>query len=137
MEFRKGAESEFEANINVIPLVDIMLVLLIIFMITAPVLKHSFDVNLPETQSAHPQTHSEQNTTTVAITEKREIKVNGLIIRNLEELERVFGSIKDKENLIIEADKRVEYGLVVHVMDIAKKSGFNKIGLITEAKKRR
>lgn len=135
MEFGRKDESEFESSINIIPLVDIMLVLLIIFMITAPVLKHSFEVSLPETESTYPQPQKEEGTTNITITAKKEIKVNGLYIRNLEEFERVMRSIKQKDSVVIEADKKVEYGFVVQVMDMVKKSGFSKIGLITEAKR--
>lgn len=123
---------EYEAQINIIPLVDIMLVLLIIFMLTAPVLKTAFDVQLPESSSAQAIEQTE-DIPTVSISERGTIKINGMIIRNTEELEGILLKMKSKE-VILEADRRVDYGKVIEVLDVLRRIGIDKIGLATEHK---
>ncbi|MCS7214255.1 MAG: biopolymer transporter ExbD [Candidatus Calescibacterium sp.] len=128
MDIKKS--DEFESQINIIPLVDIMLVLLIIFMLTAPVLKTAFDVELPESSSAQAIEQTDE-TPTISISEKGTIKINGMVISSLDELEKILSNMKRKD-VIIEADKRVDYGRIIEVMDIIRKSGIEKIGLATE-----
>jgi len=132
MEFRRSEGEEFESGINIIPLVDIMLVLLIIFMITAPVLKHSFEVNLPETENTGPQEFS-QNIPIISLRKDGVVKVNGVPLRNLEELYSYAKHLEKKE-VLIEADKNLEYGYVVKIMDLLKGAGVERIGLVTEQK---
>ena len=132
MEFREQGD-EFEASINIIPLVDIMLVLLIIFMITAPVLKHAFEVQVPETENTG-QEEFDQNIPVITLMKNRTVKVNGVKLRNLSELYSYAKHLGKKE-VLIEADRNLEYGFVVRVMDILRGAGVEKIGLITEQKK--
>lgn len=132
MEFRDQGD-DFEAGINIIPLVDIMLVLLIIFMITAPVLKHAFEVQVPETENTG-QKEFEQNIPVITLMKNRTVKVNGVKLRNLTELYSYAKHLGKKE-VLIEADRGLEYGFVVRVMDILRGAGVEKIGLITEQKK--
>lgn len=128
----KGSSDDFEAEINIIPLVDVMLVLLIIFMLTAPVLKTAFDVQLPESTSAQVVEQTE-DIPTISLSENGTMKINGMIVRGPKELEEILLKIKKKE-VIIEADKKVDYGKVIQVMDIVKRSGIDRIGLATEHK---
>ena len=132
MEFRDQGD-DFEAGINIIPLVDIMLVLLIIFMITAPVLKHAFEVQVPETENTG-QKEFDQNIPVITLMKNRTVKVNGVRLRNLTELYSYAKHLGKKE-VLIEADRNLEYGFVVRVMDILRGAGVEKIGLITEQKK--
>ena len=131
MEFRDQGD-DFEAGINIIPLVDIMLVLLIIFMITAPVLKHAFEVQVPETENTG-QREFDQNIPVITLMKNRTVKVNGVKLRNLTELYSYAKHLGKKE-VLIEADRNLEYGFVVKVMDILRGAGVEKIGLITEQK---
>ncbi len=133
MEFRRAdSDADFEASPNVIPLVDIMLVLLIIFMITAPVLKHSFEVDLPRAESPV-LTEQTEDIPIITISRDGRIAVNGLYIRSTAELENVLAQLKKKE-VAIEADKNVKYEVVIEVMDTIKKIGIERIGLVTQQK---
>lgn len=125
-----GGRDDFESEINIIPLVDVMLVLLIIFMLTAPVLKTAFDVQLPESTSAQVIEQTEE-VPTISISENGTIKINGMVVRTYNELEGILLRIKKKE-VIIEADKKVDYGRVIQVMDIVRRVGIDRIGLATE-----
>lgn len=127
------------SEINVTPLVDVMLVLLVIFMVTAPMLKMGIGVQLPqaETRSA-----PAEEGITLTITSDRFIEIEGQPI-NINLLQtRLEQQLFNKEDKIIfiQADERLNYGYVIEVMDIAKKAGVDRVGLITEPpdrKKRR
>ena len=125
---RRGVMSD----INVTPLVDVMLVLLIIFMITAPMMTQGLNVDLPET-TAKPM---QQETTPVIIT----INKNGDIYLdrtkgNQKLLKQQLSSLAKKGKdrpIFLKADKQVPYGLVVSIMADVKEAGFDKLGMITQ-----
>ena len=124
------------SEINVTPLVDVMLVLLIIFMVTAPMLKMGIGVQLPqaETQSA-----PAEEGVTLTITSDRYIHMEGQVV-NINLLQtRLQQQLFNKENkvIFIQADQRLNYGYVIRVMDIAKKAGVERVGLITEPPERK
>lgn len=127
------------SEINVTPLVDVMLVLLIIFMVTAPMLKMGIGVQLPQAE-----THSApaEKGLTLTITPDRFIHMEGQPV-NINLLQtRLEQQLFNKENkvIFIQADESLNYGYVIRVMDIAKKAGVERVGLITEPpdrKKRR
>lgn len=126
-ERNRGVLSE----INVTPLVDVMLVLLIIFMVTAPLLQQGIDVNLPKAKGK--DLTPEERITLV-------IKNNGTIYMNdnplsIPEMRRKLEAIsKLNPNVFLKADKDVPYGLVVEVMGEIKEAGIEKLGMITEPK---
>ena len=119
------------SEINVVPLVDIMLVLLIIFMVTAPMMKTGIGVNLPqaETQSA-----PSDEGLTITITKDRYIHMEDQVINQLLLEEKLKEYFFGQENpvVFIRGDKDLEYGFVFHVMDIIKKAGIETIGLIAD-----
>jgi len=119
------------SEINVTPLVDVMLVLLVIFMVTAPMLKMGIGVNLPqaETQSA-----PAEEGLTLTVTPDRYIHMEGqpVNIFLLETRLRQYFFRKEKKVVFIQADKDLSYGYVIQIMDIAKKVGVEVIGLLTE-----
>ncbi len=119
------------SEINVTPLVDVMLVLLVIFMVTAPMLKMGIGVNLPqaETQSA-----PAEEGLTLTVTPDRYIHMEGqpVNIFLLETRLRQYFFRKEKKVLFIQADKDLNYGYIIQIMDIAKKIGVEVIGLLTE-----
>jgi len=120
------------SDINVTPLVDVMLVLLIIFMVTAPMMIEGVKVNLPKTTTKYIKTKEEPLILT--ITKERKIYVERHIIKfkTLEyKIKKIFENRKNKE-LLLRADKDVSYGFVVKVISKIKKAGINKIGLVTE-----
>ncbi len=125
---RKGLVAE----INVTPLVDVMLVLLIIFMVTAPMMTQGVDVDLPET-TAQPLRQKE-DPIVVAINKKGEIYLNKIKLdQTLLKQQLTAKATKDNEKpIFLKADKQVAYGLVVSVMADIKESGFEKLGMITQ-----
>lgn len=125
MERRRRALSE----INVTPFVDVMLVLLVIFMVTAPLLQQGIDVNLPQARGKE-LPPSER----VIIT----IKKDGLIYIDkaavtVEMLKARLANTPQRE-VFLKADKTIPYGLVAEIMGEIKEAGIEKLGMITEQK---
>ena len=122
------------SEINVTPLVDVMLVLLIIFMVTTPMMKSGIEVNLP---SAETRTNPSSGGLVLTVTKDRYIYMENQII-NLFLLESRIKSYflgKDKKIVFLKADKDVPYGYMIDVMDILKKAGIETVGLIVDIKK--
>ena len=120
------------AEINVTPLVDVVLVLLIIFMVTAPMLQMGIDVNLPRVKAKSINVSEEKLVLT--INGRQEIFINEFktTLPDLSaKLESIFKSRTDRE-LFMRADKEVPYGVVVQVMSEVRKAGIDKLGMITE-----
>ena len=129
---RQNAEHKPLAEINVTPLVDVVLVLLIIFMVTAPMLQMGIDVNLPRVKAKTINVSEEKLVLT--INGKQEIFINEFktTLPDLSaKLESIFKTRTDRE-LFMRADKEVPYGYVVQVMSEVRKAGIDKLGMITE-----
>ncbi len=121
------------SEINVTPLVDVMLVLLIIFMVTAPMMQSGIEVNLP---AAETRTNPSSGGLVLTITKDRYIYMENQII-NLFLLESRIKSYfvgKDKKVVFLKGDKDVPYGYMIDVMDILKKAGIQNVGLIVDIK---
>jgi len=119
------------AEINIIPLVDVVLVLLLIFMLTAPLMYRGIDVNLPKTAGKPTVTEERMELT---LTKEQKIYLNGkpLALGGLEEaLRDTFKSRTDK-TLYLKADQALQYGFVVETMDKVRRSGIEKLGMVTE-----
>lgn len=121
------------SEINVTPLVDVMLVLLIIFMVTAPLMQSGIGVNLPqaETESAPAEAGL-----TITITRDQFIHVGDSII-NVHLLERrlkEYFAGKEKKIVFIQADKDISFGFFVEALDVIKKAGVEIVGIKTEPK---
>lgn len=119
------------SEINVTPLVDVMLVLLVVFMITAPMMQQGIDIQLPKTAASGIETKSEPMIIT--------IKPNNVILINdtkvsLDSLKGkikgIFKTRKDKQ-VYIKADKKVDYGIVAEVIADVKAAGIENVGLVT------
>ena len=120
------------AEINVTPFVDVMLVLLVIFMVTAPMLSMGIDVNLPRVKSKSIDVTEEK--LILSINENREIFLNKTPMAMGElndKLAAIFANRIDRE-VFLRADKNVPYGFVVEVMSEISKAGIDKLGMITE-----
>jgi biopolymer transport protein TolR len=129
-----GNGKRLMSEINVTPLVDVMLVLLIIFMVTAPMMTQGLDVNLPQTTAKSIKT--QEDPLFLTINKKGEIFLEEHVIR-LEELEDKVKSIfkyrRDKE-LLLRADRDIPYGVVIKVIGAVKRAGIDKLGMVTEPK---
>ena len=127
-----SGRQKFMSEINVTPFVDVMLVLLIIFMVTAPMMMEGVTVNLPQTTTKSIKTPEDPLILTV--TENGEISLEKHQIA-LDELETKLKSIlkyrRDKE-ILLKADRNVQYGYVVKVIAGIKRAGIDKLGMITE-----
>ena len=129
---RRNNSTKPLAEINVTPLVDVMLVLLIIFMVTAPMLSMGIDVNLPRVKSKSVDVTEEKLVLT--INETKDIFLNKTKLQLGEinsKLEAIFSNRIDRE-IFLRADKNVPYGFVVEVMSEVRKAGVDKLGMITE-----
>ena len=119
------------SEINVTPLVDVMLVLLIIFMVTAPMMKSGIGVNLPkaETESA-----PAEEGPILTITGENYIYLGDTLINQFlleDRLKAYFSGVEEKV-IFIKADENVPYGYLISILDIINKAGVNAVGLITE-----
>jgi biopolymer transport protein TolR len=119
------------AEINVIPLVDVVLVLLLIFMLTAPMMYRGIDVNLPRS-GGKPTAVEERLVLTV--TKDRLLFLNDrpLPLANLELRLRELLRNRNDRTLFIKADKDLAYGYVVETMDRVRRAGVERVGMVTE-----
>jgi biopolymer transport protein TolR len=124
------------AEINVIPLVDVVLVLLLIFMLTAPMMYRGIDVNLPKT-SGKPTAIEERLVLT--ITKDRLLFLNdrALPLATLEPRLRELLRDRGDKTIFIKADKELAYGYVVETMDRVRRAGVDRVGMVTEPLPRR
>jgi biopolymer transport protein TolR len=124
------------AEINIVPLVDVVLVLLLIFMLTAPMMYRGIDVNLP--RSGGKPTAVEERLV-LTITKDRLIYLNErpLPLANLETRLRDLLRDRTDRTLFIKADKDLAYGHVVETMDRVRRAGVERVGMITEPLPRR
>jgi len=119
------------SEINVTPFVDVMLVLLIIFMVTAPMMQQGIDVNLPKTSSAGVELNEEPFILTIDQAGRIKIASTSISLTDLQsKLKSIFENKKNKQ-IYIQADKKVDYGVVAEVMGEARAAGIYNLSLIT------
>lgn len=128
-----GGSTQPLADINITPFVDVVLVLLIIFMVTAPLMQQGVEVNLPKT-SAKSNVAMKENDVVLTIDGKKNIFIGKTKVDRATLSDKLSAVFKNKTNkdLYLEADKTVNYGFVVDVMAVAKNAGIEKVGLVTE-----
>lgn len=133
METPSSHHSNFVSQINVTPFVDVMLVLLIIFMVTAPLMTQGLDVDLPTTQATD-SLPTDSETVTMTIKADQTIWLDKYQIENLDTLPDLLEENVKKQNklLFLQADKDVNYGLVVDIMGRLRLAGIEKIGMIAD-----
>lgn len=132
-----SSDSRFMSEINVTPLVDVMLVLLIIFMVTAPMMMQGVNVTLPQTTSK-PLT-AEKDHLTVTIDGSQQVFINDYKVA-LDALQAKMEKIlegRPDQKVYLRADKGVPYGVVVRVISEVKNAGVEKLGMVTEPVKKK
>jgi biopolymer transport protein TolR len=131
-----GNSKGMVSDINVTPLVDVMLVLLIIFMVTAPMMTQGVDVKLPE--SSAPAIPSDDERLVVTVTQDRKIYINDNLVEP-GELESKLAAITenrlDRKGVFLRADEQIPYGYVMEVMGLIRQAGIDQIGMVTEPAK--
>ena len=120
------------ADINVTPLVDVMLVLLIIFMVTAPMMTQGLDVDLPETTTKSLRQKEDPIVVTVDKNGKISLDQTEVTQKVLFQQLSAYGKQKKDKPIFLKADKSVTYGIVVSIMADVKRAGFDKLGMITQ-----
>jgi biopolymer transport protein ExbD len=135
MAFSSGSGGGVMAEINVTPLVDVMLVLLIIFMITAPLAQHKIKVELPIAALAKPPDDAPSHPITLSVKDNGELYWNDEPITEaaMQAQLRVAAQRTPQPELQIRADRDTEYQIVASVMSDAKGAGMVKVGFITQA----
>ena len=130
-----GAKGGIKSDINVTPLVDVMLVLLIIMMLVAPLLQQGVPVKLPMAANTTDKPET-QDQTVVAIGRNKEIYVNAKPVQEGDLATKVNELLENKKEktVVIRADEEVEYGAVMAAMDQLRQAGIEDIGLVTERK---
>ena len=132
MAMSSGGKGDLNSEINVTPLVDVMLVLLIIFMVTAPMLQTGVDLELPQAEAA--PVPEDQGKLILSLDKKGAVFLGETPVK-WEDLETKLSSnakVQADKELYIEADKNLPYGLVIQVMATARKAGVAKILMMTD-----
>ncbi len=131
------------SEINVTPLVDVMLVLLIIFMITAPMLTTGVEVDLPNAEAPRMEVTEDIPLVVVALVPPEEREPGGpstrlyffddeVTLDRLEQLLRTDSRVQEQQQVFVQADEAVPYGEVVKVLAIVRQVGIEKLGLVTD-----
>lgn len=130
MAFPEGRRGPL-SDINVTPLVDVMLVLLIIFMVTAPMMQQGIQVNLPKAKAR--ALDASEGKIVVTVTGDREVYINRnrFPLEALEEKLRAIYRFRGNKDIYLKADASVPYGLVIRVMSEIKSAGIDQIGMVT------
>jgi len=121
------------SEINVTPFVDVMLVLLVVFMITAPLLTVGVPIDLPKASASNLQGNEEP--LTVSISDKEEIFLQETLVSAEELVARLLAIAENQTSrrIFVRGDRTVDYGAVMTVMSRLNAAGFNKVALVTEA----
>jgi biopolymer transport protein TolR len=129
---RPGSTQRPLSEINVTPFVDVMLVLLIIFMVTAPMMQQGIDVDLPETTTQNLRIRDEPLVLTVK--KDGEYFLGRRKIPEAELSERLVAILEglDRKEIFLRADKGARYGAVVKALAAARQAGATKLGMVTE-----
>jgi len=119
-------------ELNLVPLIDVLLTILFFYMIVSPMMSRGLDVNLPKSES---NTVKPEDRIVLTVTRDQEVFVEKERV-NVAKLKEVLDSIRKTKPLInvyLRADKAAPYGAVVQVMDVVKRAGIDRLGMVTEA----
>ena len=119
-------------ELNLVPLIDVLLTILFFYMIVSPMMSRGLDVNLPKSEA---NTVKPEDRIVLTVTRDQEVFVEKERV-NIARLKEVLDSIRKTKPLInvyLRADKAAPYGAVVQVMDVVKRAGIDRLGMVTEA----
>ena len=134
---RRGGDKAPFSQINVTPLVDVMLVLLIIFMVTASIGQQGISVSLPKAKARSQKVASDEKVITVTIDRSLQVYLNDALVPLSDlgsRLREIFATRKDK-TVFLKSDQSISYGDFVKVVAIVKDSGVEQLGMVTEPPK--
>jgi biopolymer transport protein TolR len=120
------------SEINVTPMVDVMLVLLVIFMVTAPLIQQGVKVNLPQTRAA--PVEATEKKVVLSIDRSKRVFIGEAEVRlsDLEQKLKTNSKVQTDKAIYLHADKDIAYGIVVEVMAAAQRAGIKDVGMITD-----
>ena len=127
-----SGDKKLMSEINVTPLVDVMLVLLIIFMVAAPMMMQGMDVQLPQTKAKAISSREER--LVVSLNKNQEIFINEYRVNRseLQEKLKILYQNKKEGEVFLRADRSLPYGFVIQIMSDIKNAGIEKLGMVTE-----
>ena len=128
---RGGHTQTALAEINITPLVDVVLVLLVIFMLTAPVLQSGIQVNVPKTRTVHEITQ-QRNVVTVDKDQQVFLNDKPVNLNDLPSLLRAQNTDTTHEVIYLRADEKVPFGVFAEVMDAVKQAGITNVSIVTQ-----
>jgi biopolymer transport protein TolR len=132
MSSNRGSGRVTMSEINVTPMVDVMLVLLIIFMVTAPLIQQGVKVNLPETKAAPVEASEKKLVVSIDAGRRVYIGEAEVAVAELEAKLATNAKAQADKELYLHADRDVPYGVVVDVMAAAQRAGITNVGMITD-----
>lgn len=132
MAFSTGGGKGPVSDINVTPLVDVMLVLLIIFMVSAPMMTKGIDVDLPSTRA--PRMEIDEEKLLMTITKEQKVFLGEIEVPydRLEEALSTNERLQREREIYVQADEAVPYGFVTKVLALVRRAGIEKMGLVTD-----
>ncbi len=133
MAFQTQSDQEMMSEINVTPLVDVMLVLLVVFIVTAPLLSQSLEVKLPKTAAVETRMQTKQQVVTIDADGK--ITLESIALSDEKLAQQLADAVagRDDFELHVHADEAVNYGRVAQIMAIAQHAGVSKLSFMTMA----
>ena len=132
MKSNRDSKSSPLSEINIIPLVDVMLVLLIIFMITAPMMQHGMNIDIPKVTTKPLPTKDEPQILNITKDQRLILNEKKLAVKDLKAAIQLLFSNKHAKEIFLRADKEVPYGFVVSCMGLIREAGVEKINIVTK-----
>ena len=128
----KGGGRTTLSEINVTPMVDVMLVLLIIFMVTTPLIQQGVKVSLPETRAAPVEADEKKLVVSIDLSKRVFIGEAEVTLADFEEKLKTNAKAQKEKEMYLHADRDLPYGVVVDVMAAAQRAGVTNVGMITD-----